>query len=66
MTNAPETLDLAALTNVTGGRLFGGQGGWLRPAGVGGGLFGLRAQRLAGGCPGGNCGGGQASPAAGG
>ncbi len=68
MTKTPQTIDLEELTTVTGGRLFGGQGGWIRPAGVGGGLFGFRQQRLAGagaggqaagggGCPGGNCGG---------
>ncbi len=66
MTKAPQTIDLDQLSTVSGGRLFGGQGGWIRPAGVGGGLFGFRQQRLAamaggqaggGGCAGGQCGG---------
>jgi len=67
MTKTPLTIDLARLSTVSGGRLFGGVGGWIRPAGVGGGLVGLRQQRLAaiasgggggggGGCPGGQCG----------
>jgi len=65
-----KTIDVDQLDSVTGGRLFGGQGGLVRPAGVGGGWFGGRAARLAargGGsaCGPGGCGGG-AAPASGG
>jgi hypothetical protein len=68
-----KTIDLDQLDSVTGGRLFGGQGGLFRPAGAGGGWFGGRARRLGGaagespcgpgGCPGSS---GSAAPASGG